>query len=476
MLLYALKRCLLIPPTFFFVSLVIFVVLNLAPGRPGEQAQLNGEKSGTQQRESYQIFKEQFNLDRPILFNTRFALSQNDVLDLCNRAYGLGTPQTLATKLRAQNELEDLGSYLVRHLIAILHNEHDDQRTRAVTTQLVQAARRSLLADSGSNDQAARITNRKISAQNSDFMNWTLTETATPQQVAETKQKWLSWWQRNHSDFEYEGSAKVRIFFSDTRFYKYWSNLLHLDFGKSSADRRPVLPTIVSKLRYSLTLTLISVLLAYLLAIPLGMWSAVRQNTKADTAVTITLFALYSLPTFFVGTVFLRLFTEGDPLAWFPAGDFESFGADRMTTLWRIRDVTWHLALPIAAYTLGSLAALSRYARTGLVDVIRSDYIRTARAKGLHEFVVIVKHAARNGMIPILTLLGSLLPVVVSGSVVIEVIFNIPGMGLYLYDAINLRDYNAVMGVLMIASVLTLFGILISDLSYALADPRITFD
>ena len=307
-------------------------------------------------------------------------------------------------------------------------------------------------------------------------MNWTLPDKASDEDVAATTEKWLGWWKRNHSDFEYPGSAKPRIFFTDTRFYKYWWNLLHLDFGQSTADRRPVLPTIISKLRYSLSLTLISVLLAYLIAIPLGIWSAVRQNTTGDTIVTIALFILYSLPTFFVGTVFLRLLTEGDPVAWFPAGDFESFGADGMTTLRRIADVTWHLVLPITAYNLGSLAALSRYARTGLVDVIRADYIRTARAKGLHEFVVIVKHAARNGMIPILTLLGSLLPVLVSGSVVVEVIFNIPGMGLYLYDAINLRDYNAVMGVLMIASVLTLLGILISDLSYAFADPRITFD
>ena len=108
--------------------------------------------------------------------------------------------------------------------------------------------------------------------------------------------------------------------------------------------------------------------------------------------------------------------------------------------------------------------------------MIRADYIRTARAKGLHEFVVIMKHAVRNGMIPILTLLGSLLPVLVSGSVVIEVVFGIPGMGLYLFDAINLRDYNAVMAVLIMASVLTLFGILVSDLSYAAVDPRISFD
>ena len=140
------------------------------------------------------------------------------------------------------------------------------------------------------------------------------------------------------------------------------------------------------------------------------------------------------------------------------------------------QDIVWHLILPIATYTAVSLAALSRYARAGVIEVIRADYIRTARAKGLSEPVVIIKHAVRNGMIPILTLLGGLLPSLVAGSVIIEVVFNIPGMGQYIYDAINLRDYNAVMAVLLTSSMLALIGILISDLSYALVDPRISFD
>lgn len=476
MLQYALKRLLLIPPTFFFVSMVIFVVLNIAPGRPGQQAQIEGEKADGQQQESFRIFKEQFNLDKPILFNTRFALSQTEVQDLLRHARGLPAGLPLARQLEARNALEDLGRFMVRHLIALLRQTDDPVVQQQLTRQLVQSARRPLRPDRGADDVEARSYNRRVAAFNAEFAEWTWQGDEPAPHRREIRERWLAWWDRHAEEFTYDASEKLGIFFTDTRFYKYWWNLLHLDFGQSTVDRRPVLPTIVSKLRYSLSLTLVSVLLAYLVAIPLGVWSAVRQNTRADTVVTVLLFILYSLPTFFVGTVFLRLLTEGDPVAWFPAGDFESLGAANMTTLQRLRDIAWHLVLPVATYTLGSLAALSRYARTGLVDVIRADYIRTARAKGLHEAVVIVKHAARNGMIPILTLLGSLLPVLVSGSVVVEVIFNIPGMGLYLYDAINLRDYNAVMGVLMIASVLTLLGILLSDLSYAVADPRITFD
>ena len=131
--------------------------------------------------------------------------------------------------------------------------------------------------------------------------------------------------------------------------------------------------------------------------------------------------------------------------------------------------------LPLVCLTYISLASLSRYARTGLLDVIHSDYIKTARAKGLNEWVVILKHAVRNGLIPILTLLGSILPTVVSGSVIIEVIFNLPGIGLEGYQAVLNRDYNMVMGIQLISAVLTLIGLLISDILYAVVDPRITY-
>ena len=216
--------------------------------------------------------------------------------------------------------------------------------------------------------------------------------------------------------------------------------------------------------------------LAYLISLPLGIWSAVKENTIADRIVTVILFMLYSLPSFFVGVVLLNFFTVGSPLKLFPTAGFESIDTTQMTTLEYIKDVIWHIFLPIVCMTYGSLAALSRYARTGLLDVIRADFIRTARAKGLSESVVIVKHAARNGMIPILTLMATLLPVLIGGSVVIEVIFGIPGMGRLGFEAIMLRDYNVIMAILLIASLLTLIGMLISDLMYALVDPRITFD
>ena len=187
---------------------------------------------------------------------------------------------------------------------------------------------------------------------------------------------------------------------------------------------------------------------------------------------------LYSLPSFFVATLLLYFVSEGSNwpvLRWFPTGGFQSAGFEDLTLFGKLSDVAWHLVLPLGCLTYGSLAALSRYMRTGLLEVIQADYIRTARAKGLPERVVIGKHALRNGLLPILTLLSELLPAVLGGSVIIEYIFGIPGIGQWTVDSIYQRDYNVIMGVQLLSTVLVLFGILLTDIAYALVDPRIRY-
>ena len=225
----------------------------------------------------------------------------------------------------------------------------------------------------------------------------------------------------------------MSIFFTDTRFAKYWGNLLRLDFGISHVDKKPVLESLLSKLKYSITLAVSSVFLIYLISLPLGIFSAVRRNTVADKVVTVILFMLYSLPSFFVAVILLNTLTSGE---WdlFPNLGFTSPNADELTTVELLVDILWHITLPILCMTYGGLAALSRYARTGLLDVIESDYIRTARARDCPKHRDI-KHAARNGMIPVLTLMATLLPAFI-GSVIIEVIFQIPGMGSYVFTAL----------------------------------------
>jgi peptide/nickel transport system permease protein len=473
---YALKRLLLVIPTFFAISLILFFVLNIAPGRPGaDQGGAQGEGQAQEQRESYRIFKEQFHLDKPVLLNTRPWWTTEEVRSWLQVAAGLSESASVGERIAAAERLEDGGEHLVPHLLRLL-DDADPVLQQLAVARLAIAAQRPFVNERRGDPAAARAANREIARENEELRGWTWAPGAPPEAVAELRARWTGWAAARAGALECAGLGCASVLLLDTRFAAYWENLLHLDFGVSTTDRRPVFETVMGKLKYSLSLTLVSTLLAYFLAVPMGVFSAVRQGSRADTALTVTLFVLYSLPSFFTGTLLLKLLTEGAPFKLFPTGDFQTISPDPWTTWDRLKDITWHLVLPIVTYTSGSLAALSRYARTGLIEIIRADFIRTARAKGLSEPVVIVKHAVRNGMIPILTLLGGLLPTLVAGSVVIEVIFNIPGMGQYIYQAINLRDYNAVMAVLLTSSLLSLLGILLSDLSYALVDPRISFD
>ncbi len=475
MLQYTIKRLLLVVPTFFFISLLLFLVLNIAPGRPGAQGSEQGESANQEQKESYRIFKEQFNLDKPILVNTRWAMEPAEARAWLLVAHDIEGENSAAARIEAQERLEDYGNYLVPHLITLL-DDANPEVVRLSAATLTGASQLRFVSERRGDPTAAREQNRAIAKTNQAVKGWSWAPEAPAAERAAVVQQWKDWFAENRETYTWSTGERAAAFFLDTRFAKYWSNLLHLDFGVSTADRRPVFETVMGKLKYSLSLTTTATLLAYFIAVPIGIFSAYRQGTRLDAAVTVLLFVMYSLPTFFTGTVLLRLMTEGEPFAWFPPGDFQTMSSAPWTTWDRTKDIVWHLVLPIMTYTSVSLATLSRYARTGVIEVIRADYIRTARAKGLSEPVVIIKHAVRNGMIPILTLLGGLLPVLIAGSVVIEVVFNIPGMGQYIFNAINLRDYNAVMAVLLTSSFLALIGILLSDLSYALVDPRISFD
>lgn len=508
---YIIKRVLLMIPTLFVISLVIFLVLNLAPGRPGGGAG-GGEGTETAQsqeaRESYRIFKEQFNFDKPILLNTRFTLTESEVereLQILADYQAPTCPEQgeapegcvaaddkppVEDIIAAQDIVEDWGAYIVPHLLRIAQNaQRRDVRVLAVN-QLSTNAKQRLINEYGKRQTPEeRAKNKKINDENQMVDGWKVEPDATRERIDElVKQKWVPWFEGHSDRYEYDFSDKVAIFFLDTRFAKYWGNLLTLDFGVSHVDKRPVMEKIVEKVPYTLTINFLAIFFAYIISVPLGVWSAYRQNSLADRIVTVVLFLLYSLPSFWVAVLCLQWLTKGTPFDIFPTGDFvgslPSFlmpdrpiqGTDDMTTMEYVMSVSYHLVLPVFCLTYGALASLSRYARTGLLDVIRADYIRTARAKGLSEPVVIIKHAVRNGMIPVLTLLGTLLPALIGGSVVIEFVFNIPGMGLYIFESIFARDYNAIMGVLLISTVLTLLGLLISDISYAVVDPRISFD
>jgi peptide/nickel transport system permease protein len=258
--------------------------------------------------------------------------------------------------------------------------------------------------------------------------------------------------------------------------YVIWmGNMFQGDFGNSFKDDRPVLDKIVERLPVSIGLQLSSVIIIYLIAIPIGILSAVKQNSFADKASTVWLFILYSLPNFWVATLAIVFLANVEYIKLFPTSGIQSLDYNYLSFFEKILDRVWHFILPVTILSLGSFAFLSKQMRSSMLEVIRQDYIRTARAKGLSDRKVIFKHALRNSLIPIITILAGILPAMVGGSFIIETIFSIPGIGQLGIQAIYDRDYPLIMALLAIVSVLTVIGVLIADILYAVVDPRIAF-
>jgi len=259
--------------------------------------------------------------------------------------------------------------------------------------------------------------------------------------------------------------------------YALWvKRVFTFDFGNSYKDHRKVWDKIAERLPITIQLNLISIFLVYLIAIPCGVFSATRQGALSDRLLTLFFFFLYSLPSFWVAVLLIMLLGGGDFWDLFPVYGISSIGAEHLSFFPWLLDRIWHLMLPVLCLTYGGLAYLSRLTRSNMLEVIREDYVRTARAKGLNERLVIFKHAFRNALLPIVTLLAFLLPAMFGGSIIIESIFSIPGMGQLGFEAVLSRDYPVIMAITTISALLTLAGLLISDILYALLDPRIQLD
>ncbi|HEX4351593.1 MAG TPA: ABC transporter permease, partial [Polyangiales bacterium] len=268
-----------------------------------------------------------------------------------------------------------------------------------------------------------------------------------------------------------------RVYDLDKPWYVQYGRLVKrlvtLDLGNTWQDGRPIVEIIGEALPVTLLLMTLALALAYLIAVPLGVYSAVRQYSAWDRALTVILFVLYSLPSFWLGTMLLVFLASGKFVVcpWtadrscFPLQGWHMFeGFERLGPLAKFEDVAWHLVLPVATLTYPALATISRYMRAGMLESLRQDYIRTARAKGLSERSVVFGHALRNSLIPIVTLLGLELPQLIGGSVIVESIFGVRGMGLLALEAIRMPDYPLVITIVALTAVLTMLGILGSDL------------
>jgi microcin C transport system permease protein len=258
--------------------------------------------------------------------------------------------------------------------------------------------------------------------------------------------------------------------------YVIWlKNLAHLDFGRSFSYEVPVLEVIKEKMPVSLQFGIVSFLLAYIISIPWGIAMAMKENKTFDIVSSFLLFVTYSVPPFMLAILMIVFLAGGSFLNLFPIGGMSSDAYDTLTTAGKFWDRLHHFILPLTCYTLGSFTTLTLLMKNSILDEIKKDYIRTARAKGLEERKVYLRHALRNALIPIATGIGSFVSVFFAGSLLIETIFQLDGIGLLSYTSVLSRDYNLIMGMITIESFLFLLGNLISDLTYVLVDPRIDF-
>jgi len=258
---------------------------------------------------------------------------------------------------------------------------------------------------------------------------------------------------------------------------QYWlwlKKVSVLDFGQSFAlDGMSVTEKIANRLPYTIYLNVMSIILIFMIALPLGILNAYYKDTFFDKISTVMVFMGFAVPTFWLALLCMYFF--GIQLGWLPISGLMSYNFSDLSLWGKFVDLAKHSILPVGVSVFGSLAGLSRYARNSMLDVLNNDYVTAARARGLSERKVLFKHALKNALLPIITIIGLSIPGLIGGSVIFESIFSIPGMGQLFYQSVMMRDYPVVMGILVIGALLTLAGNLIADILYAVVDPRIRY-
>ncbi len=298
---------------------------------------------------------------------------------------------------------------------------------------------------------------------------------ASREQWENVLNRWRGWWSKRYDKYTvFDGGDRLIGAVTETRYFRWVSRIVTFDFGVSTQDGRPILEKLGERLPITLLLSVLSLAFSYLLAIPIGIISAVRRGGIFDRSMMLIVFVLYSLPTFWLAVLLIRFLSSAEYFDWFPAQGLVSPFSGEMSAWKRMVDMAHHLVLPVACLSSVSLAMLTRYQRLGMIQVINLDYMRAAQAKGLSRGKAILRHGLRNGVIPVVTMLGLQIPYLVSGSVIVERIFGIHGMGYETIEAIRSQDQPWLMAVVTVTAIMTMIGVVAADAIYALLDPRIT--
>ena len=428
MIQYTVQRLLLAIPTLLGITLISFLIMHLAPGDPvdlflGGAADNEGISTDRQSdfEKTRQDLRRQLGLDKPLFVQYLNWLS-NLVI-----------------------KVEDLDEF--------------DRMALLTDSALGKLNERQRLELSGLEGTALKRR----------FLEFF--RRVFPQRAYELERS--SFWQgrtfKLEANYEYNGAGLELFHLFDRRF-------VTLNFGRSFKDQQPVIYHILERLPVTLEINLLALLTAYLIGVPLGVLLSVKQNTSTDRLLTGGTFMLWSMPSFWVGMLLIIFFCNKEFFHWFPAAGIQSLEASENWGFWRLfTDHAHHMVLPVITSTYASFAGISRYMRTSMLENLRLDYVRTAQAKGLGYTLVVLRHVLRNSLIPIVTLMAGLLPALIAGSVFIETIFTIPGMGFLGFQSVIVRDYPTVMALFTIGSALSLIGILIADILLKAVDPRIEF-
>lgn len=487
---YVIKRLVYFIPTFIAISVITFLISKATPGDPvelrlqgGMQAQSGGQVAEKIAGEkAYLDLSEKMGLNLPAFY---FSVTSQAYPDTLYRVYRKHERETLDKLINEYGNWPQIEAYyksvksLEYALFDIPRDSANYESLRVIREACNELYRNHenivIIRHIGDIDSAA---NNSLKAA-LPFVNTVkysyekVKSEATPRKKYVPAFHWFGFGNQYH-----------RWLFGDVPWFsknddprKISKGFFRGDFGKSYLDGRPVASIIRDAIKWTMYLNIVAVLLAYLISIPVGVETAVRKDSSFDRTSTLFLFILYSLPSFWVATMLVVFITTPQyGMDWFPTYGVGSNNlpadASYMTIFW---DRAYHFVLPVFCLTYGSFAFISRQMRGGMLTVIRQDYIRTAKAKGLGRKSIVWRHAFRNSLIPIITMFASLFPLMISGSVIIEFIFNIPGMGRVSYESVVARNYPVLYTILMFSAVLTMIGILVADLLYAFVDPRISY-
>ncbi len=479
MLRYLTRRLLLFIPTLVIISLLAFIISVNAPGDPVERmislsASEGKNDSGGNQVLQRTYWRKKLGLDLPVFYISLRPLSEPFELNLIPDAAEKKSVQILSrtsgnpdASLSLHNSRLLLYNSLTKADQEFLYADVYALKYASTVSDLKNRIQRIRLIVETTNIQSVTALSavKNVEENLTSYENkFTVIKNYIPVFSFQLNNQYHRWVFGDGNILTGKGAVNSK-------------GIVRGDFGLSYLNRQPVADVIGEKTGWSLFFALFSVLIAYLVSIPIGVWSGAKKNSQFDKMASVTLFLLYSMPSFWFATLLLMTFANPDILHWFPASGIKPVTGypDDAGLFEKIKLSLPYIILPLICYTYSSFAFLSRTLRVAVLENMSQDYIRTAMAKGLPFNTVVFRHAFRNSLLPLITVFANVFPLAIGGSVILETIFTIPGMGFETVHSIQNQNYPMIVAIFTITGILTMTGFLVSDVLYAFADPRINY-